>query len=266
MINFAKSSNVKKVVTGESKVYGLIGSSLQHSFSMDFFNQKFVAEEIDAMYINFELDDIDSLMSVFGEYPNLSGLNVTAPFKEKVLPLMDELDESAQSVGAVNVIKIARGAKAGEMRLTGYNTDMTGFKNSLEPLLTPAMTQALVLGTGGASKAVIRALELLGIEADVVSRKKSASTITYEELTRQMIVDHKIIVNTTPLGTYPRVDACPDLPYRFITPSHLCYDLVYNPSETSFMKKAQKQGAQVKNGLEMLLLQAFESYRIWTEQ
>lgn len=252
-------------MSDRSKVYGLIGQSLVHSFSMDFFNQKFIAEEIDAMYINFELDDIDSLMSIFSEYPTLEGLNVTTPFKEKVIPLLDELDESAQSVGAVNVIKIIRSENGGVMHLIGYNTDMMGFKNSLEPLLSPEKKRALVLGTGGASKAVKKALELLDIEVSYVSRKKSASTITYEELTKQMILDHKIIINTTPLGTYPRIDSCPDIPYRFITPSHLCYDLVYNPSETTFMKKAESQGAQVKNGLEMLLLQAFESYRIWTE-
>ena len=178
---------------------------------------------------------------------------------------MDELDESAIKVGAVNVIKIIKGEKADVLRLVGYNSDMMGFKNSIEPLISNDMTSALVLGTGGASKAVVAALRELGVDVALVSRQKKASTITYEELTRQMIHDHKIIVNTTPLGTYPRVNECPAIPYRFLTPSHLCYDLVYNPSETAFMKQAAQRGAQVKNGLEMLLLQAFESYRIWTE-
>ncbi len=246
-------------------IYGLIGKSLVHSFSMDFFNQKFIAEEIDAQYINFELDEIGDLMTIFSEYSNLNGLNVTTPYKEAVIPFMDELDESARLVGAVNVIKIIRSENADVLRLVGYNSDMMGFKNSIEPLLTPSMNRALVLGTGGASKAVRVALELLGVEVELVSRQKSASTITYEELTKQMIHDHKVIVNTTPLGTYPRVNECPSIPYRFLTPAHLCYDLVYNPSDTAFMKHSQATGAQVKNGLEMLLLQAFESYRIWTE-
>lgn len=249
----------------EGKIYGLIGTSLSHSFSMDFFNQKFVSEGIAAQYFNFELGDIGELMTIFSEYSNLDGLNVTMPYKEKVIQFMDELDETAALVGAVNVIKIVRGENAAVMRLVGYNTDYVAFKNSIVPLLTPQMDKALVLGTGGASKAVTAALESLEIEVHHVSRRKAATTITYEELTKQMIHEHKVIVNTTPLGTYPDTDACPDLPYRFITSGHLCYDLVYNPSETTFMRRSSECGATVKSGLEMLLLQAFESYRIWTE-
>lgn len=252
-------------MSDQGKIYGLIGKSLSHSFSMDFFNQKFISEEIDANYINFEIEDVSDLMSVLSEYPNIYGLNVTSPFKEQVMSYMDELDETAQLVGAVNVIKVIKAKRDGLLRLEGYNSDFIGFKNSIEPLLTPEMDKALVLGTGGACKAVKAALESLGIDVSLVSRKKSAQTITYEELTKQMIHDHKIIVNTTPLGTYPHIEICPPIPYRFITPAHLCYDLVYNPSETEFMKKSAQQGATVKNGLEMLLLQAFESYRIWTE-
>ena len=225
------------MVTDEGKIYGLIGTSLTHSFSMDFFNQKFISEGIDAQYFNFELNDIGELMTIFSEYSNLNGLNVTMPYKEKVIPFMDELDETAEKVGAVNVIKIIKGEKAGVIKLVGYNSDYMAFRNSIAPLLTHEMTSALVLGTGGASKAVKAALESLDIDVDLVSRRKSASIITYEELTKQ----------------------------RFITPQHLCYDLVYNPSETMFMKKAKERGAIVKSGLEMLLLQAFESYRIWTE-
>ncbi len=250
----------------DGKIYGLIGTSLTHSFSMDFFNQKFIAEGIDAQYFNFELTDVGDLMNIFSEYSNLGGLNVTMPFKEKVIPFMDELDETAHKVGAVNVIKIIRGTNGEAVKLVGYNTDYTGFRDSISPMLTPEMESALVLGTGGASKAVKAALESLGVDVRYVSRRKSASIITYEELTKQMILDHKIIVNTTPLGTYPNVDICPDIPYRFVTPQHLCYDLVYNPSETKFMKLAMANGAVVKSGLEMLLLQAFESYRIWTEE
>ncbi len=249
----------------EGIIYGLIGTSLSHSFSMDFFNQKFISEGINAQYFNFELNDIGELMTIFSEYPNLDGLNVTMPYKEKVIPFMDQLDETAEMVGAVNVIKIIKGTSAGVIKLVGYNTDFLGFKNSIEPLLTSEMDKALVLGTGGSSKAVKAGLESLGLTVDFVSRRKTATTITYEELTKQMINAHKVIVNTTPLGTYPNTDVCPDIPYRFLTSSHLCYDLVYNPSETMFMKNSAAAGAVVKNGLEMLLLQAFESYRIWTE-
>ena len=252
-------------MTEEGIIYGLIGTSLSHSFSMDFFNQKFISEGIDAQYFNFELNDIGELMTIFSEYPNLDGLNVTMPYKEKVIPFMDQLDETAETVGAVNVIKIIKGTSAGVIKLVGYNTDFLGFKNSIEPLLTSEMDKALVLGTGGSSKAVKAGLESLGLTVDFVSRRKTATTITYEELTKQMINAHKVIVNTTPLGTYPNTDVCPDIPYRFLTSSHLCYDLVYNPSETMFMKNSAAAGAVVKNGLEMLLLQAFESYRIWTE-
>ena len=179
---------------------------------MDFFNQKFIAEEIDALYINFE---------IFSEYPNIAGLNVTAPYKEEIISLLDDLDETAMGVGAVNVIKIIRNVDDSKMTLVGYNTDMTAFKNSIQPLINDDMTKALVLGTGGASKAVKSALEQLGIDVSFVSRKKSASTFTYEELTKQMIHEHKIIVNTTPMGTYPAIDQCPDIPYRFITPAFL---------------------------------------------
>lgn len=250
----------------DGKIYGLIGTSLSHSFSMDFFNQKFMSKGIDAQYFNFELNDIGELMTIFSEYSNLEGLNVTMPYKEKVIPFMDQLDETAEKVGAVNVIKIIKGTSAGVIKLVGYNTDYLAFRNSIEPMLSKEMDKALVLGTGGASKAVKAALESLGVEVDFVSRRKTASTITYEELTKQMIATHKVIVNTTPLGTYPNTEICPDIPYRFLTSSHLCYDLVYNPSETMFMKNSADFGAQVKNGLEMLLLQAFESYRIWTEE
>ena len=249
----------------QSKIYGLIGKSLSHSFSMDFFNQKFIAEEIDASYINFEIDDVSELMTVLSEYPNLDGLNVTSPYKEQVMAYMDELDETARQVGAVNVIKIIKSASGGALRMVGYNTDFMGFKSSLASSLTIDMSSALVLGTGGACKAVKAALESLAIAVSLVSRQKSAHTITDEELTKQMLHEHKLIVNTTPLGTYPNTEVSPPIPYRFVTPAHLCYDLVYNPSETMFMKLSAAQGATVKNGLEMLLLQAFESYRIWTE-
>ncbi len=244
-------------------LYGLIGYPIRHSFSAIYFNAKFEDEGIDAYYNNFELEDVGDLMEIIAEYPNLNGLNVTSPYKELIIPYMNELDELARATGAVNVIKFVHGDKDNELRLVGYNSDVTGFELSIKKMLTPERDAALVLGTGGAAKAVTMALERLGVTVHAVSRRKSARTFTYEELTRQMIAEHKIIVNATPVGSLPNVEECPDLPYRFLTPGHLCYDLVYNPSETKFMRLAAAQGAQVKNGLEMLLLQAFRSYEIW---
>lgn len=243
------------------KIYGLIGYPLGHSFSKPYFNQKFEAEGIDAEYINFEIPDIKLLLEIISETPNLSGLNVTIPYKEKVIPLLDEIDEDAARIGAVNVIKISR-TRSG-LKLKGYNSDVIGFCDSIREY-TDTRKNALVLGTGGAAKAICYAFEKLGVKPQLVSRHKSAKTLTYEELTKADIANHKIIVNTTPLGMYPNVNTCPDIPYRFLTKDHVCYDLLYNPDETLFMKNAAGQGAIVKNGLEMLLLQAFVSYEIWT--
>ncbi|MBR1882887.1 MAG: shikimate dehydrogenase [Muribaculaceae bacterium] len=249
-----------------TKIYGLIGYPLSHSFSIDYFNQKFQAEGIDAQYLNFEIEDANQLMELIAEYPNLDGLNVTAPYKEQVIPFLDELDGTAQTVGAVNVIKFVRN-KAGELvKLRGYNSDVSGFEKTMSPLITPARNKAMVLGTGGAAKAVKEALSHLNIDVQLVSRRKSATTVTYEEITKAMVAAHKIVVNATPLGKYPHVEECPDFPYRFLGNEHLAYDLIYNPDETLFMKKAAAKGAKVKNGLEMLLLQAFISYEIWTAE
>ncbi|MDE6117229.1 MAG: shikimate dehydrogenase [Duncaniella sp.] len=244
------------------KVYGLIGYPLTHSFSQNYFNNMFESEHIDAEYINFELPDIGDLMEAVAENPNLCGLNVTIPYKEQVIPYMDEMDEEAAKIGAVNVIKFIRG-KNGDIRFKGYNSDAMGFQNSIAPLINDKRTKALVLGTGGASKAIVQALINLGVEPTLVSRSKRDNTITYAELTPEIMESHKIIVNTTPLGMYPNVDECPDIPYELLTPQHLCYDLIYNPDVTTFMRKSQKYGAEIKNGLEMLLLQAFESWNIW---
>lgn len=246
-------------------LYGLIGYPLVHSFSMDFFNEKFSAEDIDAQYINFEIDDLGLLWEIIAEYPNLNGLNVTAPYKEAVIPYLDSLDDDARDVGAVNVIRFIRDKKSGELQeLRGYNSDVAGFEKTLGDVLTPERTAAMVLGTGGAAKAVSAALSRHGVEVQLVSRRKSERTVIYEEITRAMVAAHKLIVNATPLGKYPDDDQCPDFPYRFLTPDHLCYDLIYNPEETLFMKKSAHHGAATKNGIEMLLLQAFDSYEIWT--
>lgn len=245
--------------------YGLIGYPLKHSFSIGYFNEKFEAENIDAQYVNFEIPDIRDFMEVIEENPNLCGLNVTIPYKEQVIPYLDELDKDTAKIGAVNVIKIIRLPK-GKVKLVGYNSDIVGFTQSIEPLLQPHHTKALILGTGGASKAVFHGLDNLGIKATFVSRtKKSDDILTYRELTPEIMQEHTVIVNTTPLGMYPKVDFCPDIPYEQLTPNHLLYDLLYNPNETLFMKKGKEKGAVVKNGLEMLLLQAFASWEIWNK-
>ncbi len=245
------------------KLYGLLGYPLVHSFSQNYFNQKFESENIDAEYINFEIPDVGMLMEVVAENENLNGLNVTIPYKEQVIPFLDEIDQAASEVGAVNVIKFIRGKDG--LRLKGYNSDIIGFTDSIKSLLKPHHQSALVLGTGGAAKAVSYSLRKLGLEVQLVSRRKSANTLVYEELTKNDLKTHKVIVNTTPLGMYPNVDTCPDIPYRYLTSQHLCYDLIYNPDETLFLKNSRLAGAQVKNGLEMLLLQAFASYSIWNQ-
>lgn len=245
-----------------ARLYGLIGYPLTHSFSQNYFNQKFESERIDARYINFEIPDIGDLMEVVAEYPNLCGLNVTIPYKEQVIPYMDEMDGDAAKIGAVNVIKFIRGS-GDFLKFKGYNSDIIGFTDSIAPLLKPCQRKALILGTGGAAKAVRQGLLNLGIEPVYVSRNPREGVLTYADLTPEVMAEHLVIVNTTPLGMYPHVDSAPAIPYDELTPNHLCYDLLYNPDETLFMKRAAEHGAEVKNGLEMLLLQAFASWRIW---
>ena len=246
-------------------LYGLIGYPLVHSFSMDFFNQKFLAEDIDAQYINFEIQELELLWEIIAEYPNLNGLNVTAPYKEAIIPYLDSIDDDARDVGAVNVVRFMRDDKSGKLTgLKGYNSDVEGFDRTLSDVLTPERKRAMVLGTGGASKAVTAALQRHGVEVQLVSRRKTEHTVVYEEITRAMVAQHTLIVNATPLGKYPDDNLCPDFPYRFLTKEHLCYDLIYNPEETLFMKNSARYGAATKNGIEMLLLQAFDSYEIWT--
>ncbi len=245
------------------KKYGLIGYPLGHSFSKDFFNQKFSSENIDAEYVNFEIKDINELKYILRENPDLHGLNVTLPHKMNVIPLLDSITDNARNIGAVNVIKFKRGGLFGKLQLEGHNSDITGFIKSIEPLLNETHRKALILGTGGASKAIYHGLKQLGIDSTFVSRTQHDSGITYDEITQNTMENHTVIVNTTPLGMYPKTNACPDIPYEYITPSHILYDLLYNPDETLFMKKGKEKGAIVKNGLEMLLLQAFTSWEIW---
>jgi shikimate dehydrogenase len=244
-------------------LYGLIGNPLKHSFSQGFFNDKFLAEHIDAKYINFEIPTIKELKTIVKNNPQLKGLNVTIPYKEQVIPYLDELSENAQQIGAVNVIKIDH-SKKGKTKLTGYNSDIIGFKDSIQPLLQPHHAQALILGTGGSAKAIYYGLKQLEIEGIYVSRKKTSNDLlTYSELNEDVMKAHTVIVNCTPVGMWPHIDDCPQIPYHLITQEHLLYDLLYNPNETLFMKKGKAQGAKVKNGLEMLLLQAFASWEFW---
>lgn len=244
-------------------IYGLIGFPLGHSFSQDFFNKKFNDENINAVYKNFELSSIKDFSNIINNYPELQGLNVTIPYKSEIIPYLDELDYEARRIGAVNVIKFIR--TDGDLKLIGYNSDITGFRQSIYPLIKEFQRKALVLGTGGASKAVNAGLKKLGIEVKSVSRNKiNPETITYSEIDETIMKEHLIIVNTTPVGMYPYIDECPDIPYELLTPNHLCYDLIYNPKETLFMKKSAFFGANVKNGLEMLILQALAAWDIWT--
>ena len=244
------------------KIYGLIGFPLGHSFSQDYFNRKFDAENISARYLNFEIPDIGDFMEIVSQYPMLSGLNVTIPYKQQVIPYLTAIDPVAEQIGAVNVIKIER-TNGGYPTFVGYNSDVVGFSDSIAPMLNEKRCRALILGTGGAAKAVEYALQNLGVATTFVSRTKREGMLTYEELTPEVMAQNLVIVNTTPLGMYPHTEECPDIPYDCITPEHLCYDLLYNPDVTLFMRKAQERGAEVKNGLEMLLLQAFEAWLIW---
>ncbi len=241
--------------------YGLIGYPLKHSFSKGYFNEKFTAESIDAEYINFEIASVKDFRRIIDDNPNLRGLNVTIPYKETVIPYLDELGENAKKIGAVNVIKIVREKK--KVRLIGYNSDIIGFKESIEPLLNTHHRMALILGTGGSAKAIFHGLNQLGVEAIFVSRHKADGVLTYEDLTPEVMRSYSVIVNCTPVGMYPNVDECPNIPYELLTPQHLLYDLLYNPNETLFMKKGKEKRAVVKNGLEMLLLQAFASWEFW---
>ncbi|WP_297243984.1 shikimate dehydrogenase [uncultured Prevotella sp.] len=241
--------------------YGLIGFPLGHSFSKSFFNEKFQNEGIDAEYINFEIKGIDELPEVLATNPELRGLNVTIPYKEKVLSFLDYISVEARAIGAVNVIRVDH--KGDDVLLKGYNSDVIGFTKSIEPLLETFHKKALILGTGGASKAINYGLKSLGLETVLVSRFERPGTIQYKDITPDVVKEYNVIVNCTPSGMFPHYDECPDLPYEALDNHNLLYDLIYNPDETLFMKKGRERGAQTKNGLEMLLLQAFASWDFW---
>ena len=244
------------------KQYGLIGYPLTHSFSKKFFTEKFTKEHTDAEYLNFEIETIDKFPEVIANHPNLAGLNVTIPYKEQVISFLNELDEAAKQVGAVNTVKISR--KNNLPYLKGYNTDTWGFENALKPLLKKHHKKALILGTGGASKAIKYVLAQLGIEFISASIEElKENEIRYQDIDKDLLTEFLLIINATPLGTYPNTETFPPIPYEAITGGHLLFDLVYNPETTKFMKKGKEKGAAVKNGYEMLLGQAERSYEIW---
>ena len=243
-------------------VYGLVGCPLEHSFSRSFFQAKFEREGIAATYENFEMPDLSGLRQLIADRRELCGLNVTIPYKTEVIALLDELDPQAREIGAVNVIRITR-QPDGRVWLKGYNSDIIGFTQSIAPLIDEGMQRALILGTGGASKAVYAGLKSLHIEPAFVSRQRRGDIIGYDDLTPERMASHRIIVNTTPVGMYPHTDEAPRIPYECLTPEHLCYDLIYNPEVTRFLELAARQGCKTKNGTEMLHLQALAAWDIW---
>ncbi|MGM9856780.1 MAG: shikimate dehydrogenase family protein [Candidatus Limisoma sp.] len=246
-----------------TKIFGLVGYPLGHSFSKKYFNEKFADENIDAEYKNFEIGDINEVTDIIN-HNDIFGLNVTIPHKISVIPLLSQIDPIAEAIGSVNVIKIIRTDNGIITR--GYNTDAIGFTTSIKPLIQPHHRRALVLGTGGASKAVVYALQqLLGIDVQSVSRNPAPGIITYADLDSKIMESHTVVVNATPLGMYPHVETHPDIPYRLLSPQHLCFDLTYNPSVTTFMRMSSEFGAKTCNGKGMLIGQALAAWDIWNE-
>ncbi|MBS7787948.1 shikimate dehydrogenase [Flavobacterium sp. CYK-55] len=243
-----------------TKLYGLIGKNIGYSFSKKYFTDRFAQTgATDCVYENFDLAQLEEFKKIIAEHSNLCGLNVTIPYKEAVIPYLDELSIKAQKIGAVNVIRFKNG------KLKGYNSDAFGFKKSIKPLLKPHHKKALILGTGGASKAVAFALEELNILYSFASRNDGVNTIKYEHINATTFDNFQIFIHCTPLGTYPNINTCPDLPYEYFSEQHLAFDLIYNPEETLFLKKAKNKGAQTQNGQQMLINQAEKAWRIWNK-
>lgn len=256
------------------KEYGLIGKTLGHSFSAKYFNEKFEREDIHAKYSLFPLEDITLFPTLIAEHPMLAGLNVTIPYKVEVIRYLDALSEEAEAIGAVNVIKIKRDNVSGKTILKGYNSDAYGFTVSMKEVMTSAGFSpsnceekpiALVLGTGGASKAVVWSMKKLGFETQLVGRTHRENCLSYDELTPDMVDSSKVVINCTPLGTSPDTNKAASFPYQYLHKGQICFDLVYNPAETLFMKLCSAHGCVVSNGLEMLRLQAVGAWRIWNE-
>jgi len=243
-----------------NKQFGLIGKNISYSFSQKYFSNKFNKEELhNCSYKNFDIQSIESFPDIFKKNPTIKGLNITIPYKESIFPHLDKLSNKAKRIGAVNTIRITKKGK-----LKGYNTDEYGFRKSLVPFLKKHHKKALILGTGGASKAIAFALKKLHIQYQFVSRSANGS-FNYESLTSEAIAEHHLIINCTPLGTFPNTDDCPNIPYESITSKHLLYDLIYNPEETTFLRKGKSNGATAVNGLKMLELQAEKAWEIWNK-
>ena len=245
-------------------IYGLIGKTLHHSFSRRYFSEKFRSENlIDSQYRNFEIKNLDEEIPLLKKDPQLKGLNVTIPYKTEIIPFLDEISAECVEINACNCIKIEK------EKWIGFNTDVIGFEKSFTPFLKPFQTKALILGTGGASNAVAFVLRKINIQFLKVSRKQGgsdSSVISYQDISQEMMQEFQIVINTTPLGTFPEVDECPDLPYEFVTDRHYFFDLIYNPPKTLFLSRAEKRGAFIENGDKMLMIQAEESWRIWNER
>lgn len=241
--------------------FGLIGKNISYSFSKTYFTDKFNKEQIkDASYENFDLNSVDEFENILIQNPELKGLNVTIPYKEEIIPFLDKLNKKAKQIGAVNTIKFTKKGK-----LKGYNTDCYGFKKSIKPFLKKHHKQALILGTGGASKAIAYTLNDLNLNFKYVSRTKRTGCYTYKDLNEDVIKEYQIIINCSPVGTHPKVEEYPKIPYQAISNKHLLFDLIYNPSETRFLKKGKEQGAGICNGLKMLEFQAEKAWKIWNK-
>lgn len=239
-------------------IYGLIGKNIEYSFSRKYFNQKFNTESIAANYQNFDLENIEEFPEMLKNTSGVKGFNVTIPYKESIIPFLDDLDPTAREIGAVNTIKIKE-----DGRLIGFNTDHFGFSEALKHYLKPHHTKALILGTGGASKAVSYALRELGIDFIITSRSKTTNNLLYSELTQNILAEYNLIINCTPLGTHPNIEQFPPIPTTYLSSKHLVFDLIYNPAHTKLMKLALQQEAEVTNGLRMLELQAEKAWEIW---
>lgn len=244
--------------------YGLIGYPLGHSFSKRYFTEFFAQHGLDAEYKNFELPHIEQLANVLDTEPMLCGFNVTIPYKQQVFPFLDELDPAARTIGAVNVVKVTR--NGGRLHLKGYNTDHIGFADAIRPLLRPHHTHALILGTGGASKAVHYALQQLGLVTQHVSRTSREGIIAYTDVTPELLAQYTVIVNTTPLGMHPKTDECPPIDYARLGGRHLLYDVIYNPEKTLFLRRGEAAGATISSGMSMLIGQAKAAWHIWTAE
>ncbi len=240
--------------------FGLIGKNISYSFSKGYFLEKFKSLNLENhSYLNFDIPEIEEFpFLIYHKEEEFRGFNVTIPYKESIIKYLSDIDADAKKIGAVNTIKITN-----DNELVGYNTDIYGFENSLVPLLKSYHKKALILGTGGASKAIAFVLDKLQIDFQFISRKKSMAVINYKDLSEEIIENHQLIINCTPLGTHPNIENCPDIPYEYLTEKHFLFDLIYNPSETTFLKKGKEKGTIIKNGLEMLELQAEKSWKIW---